>query len=906
MTSPPTRAQYDSAHLGNVAAAVSGLKHPDHIGPYHIREVIGQGGMGTVYKAEQTEPIRRTVAVKVIKAGMDTAEVIARFESERQAVALMNHVNVARVLDAGATETGRPYFVMEYVAGEPITLFADRNRLTVRRRMELFIQACEGVEHAHQKGILHRDLKPSNILVTSQDSDTNGAGGLVKVIDFGLAKAIGKRLGDKTQLTEFGQLMGTPAYMSPEQADMYAVDIDTRADVYALGVVLYELLSGMLPLDTSSVRNGGYTEIQRIIREVDPPRPGTKLSRLGPAAEEIARCRQTPLRALERQLKGEIEWIPLKALRKVRAERYATATELAEDVRNYLYNRPLRAGPASVSYRARKFLRRNKGPVAAAALVAGALIGGVAGTSWQAVRATRAQKNLAAALGEVRQQKRQADNANASLRASDKNLSAALIEVRRQKKQAEDSAASAQAVNEFLTNDLLQSANPEVARGENRTVRQALDAASKTVEQKFKDQPLVEASVRSTLAVTYDALGSADVGLPHAQRALAIRRRVLGNDASETVDAINGVVNLLEGLAKLDEAEPLCREAVQRARPHSAEKPRLLIIALSNMARLLRDQGKPGDAEPFCRQAMEESRRAFGNNSADTLTAINNIACLLQSVGRDAQAEPLFRELVAAQRRLLGDDHPNTLTGIANLARALETLGKLDEAEALHREAIESMKRVLGEDHPSTVLEIGNLGAVYEARGRLEEAEKLYRQSLAATRKRLGDDHPDAVAATTRLSHVLQMRGRLDEAVELDRDVLARCRRLIGDDHPFTIGALNNLGMALSAQEKFREAEPLFAEAYRRTPGSQFDPVNQAACMARWGPCLVKLGRYEEAEKPLLEARRRLAEAGMGRSGPMRDVLGALVNLCEKTNRPDEAEKWRAELAATGPASRPR
>src|SRR4051812_19031613 len=347
-SAPPPTEHYPSAGIANVFAAVREFKHPTQVGPYHIQEPIGEGGMGTVYRAEQRFPIHRIVALKLIKLGMDTREVIARFESERQALALMDHPHVAKVLDAGSTDGGRPFFVMEYVAGEPITTFADRHKLTVPQRLDLFIQACNAVQHAHQKAIIHRDLKPSNILVTRVDGHPH-----VKVIDFGVAKAISHRLTERTLFTETGQLVGTPEYMAPEQAEGTALDVDTRVDVYSLGVVLYELLSGALPFDSQTLRSAGYQEIQRIIRDVDPPRPSTRLVALSPSLTAIAASRQIEPQKLGTILRGERDWIVMRALEKDRTRRYESASALSADVQHYLADEPVSAGPPSGAYRLR-------------------------------------------------------------------------------------------------------------------------------------------------------------------------------------------------------------------------------------------------------------------------------------------------------------------------------------------------------------------------------------------------------------------------------------------------------------------------------------------------------------------------------------------------------------------------
>jgi serine/threonine protein kinase len=374
-----------------------GIESGTMIDRYRILEVIGAGGMGVVYKAEQTHPLRRTVALKLIKLGMDTREVVSRFQAERQALATMDHPNVARVIDAGATDTGRPYFVMEYVPAEPITQYCDRNRLDPRARLRLFIEACDGVHHAHQKAILHRDLKPGNILVAVRNDRPS-----VKIIDFGIAKAVGGGVGEQTSFTGCGQLVGTLEYMSPEQADLGTLDVDTRSDIYSLGVVLYELLTGTMPFDSTTFRAAPFAEMQRIIREQEPPRPSTRLSSLGAReAAEVARVRASEPGTLLGQLRSELEWIPLKAIAKDRSERYRSAAELADDARNYLEHRPLIAGPKTARYRLRKFLRKHAKAVAGMAAVMGIILAMMValiittGQSMQARRAEAAQRRSA-------------------------------------------------------------------------------------------------------------------------------------------------------------------------------------------------------------------------------------------------------------------------------------------------------------------------------------------------------------------------------------------------------------------------------------------------------------------------------------------------------------------------------
>src|SRR5262245_30816616 len=449
-------------------------------------EQIGEGGFGLVFVAEQSEPVRRKVALKLLKPGMDTEQVIARFEAERQALAMMDHPHIARIFDGGCTRgepggvsAGRPYFVMELVKGLAITEFCDTNHLTPRQRLELFTQVCQAVQHAHQKGVIHRDLKPSNVLVSRHDSTA-----VVKVIDFGIAKALGETLTDKTLFTGMAQMIGTPQYMSPEQAGMSDLDVDTRSDIYSLGVLLYELLTGTTPFAKERFQQAGYDEIRRIIREEEPPRPSTRLAGSTDTLASISAQRQTEPTRLTKLVRGELDWIVMKCLEKDRNRRYETANALALDVQRYLADEPVEACPPSTWYRFRKFVRRHKRSVAAASFIVFLLLCGVTGTTIGLTRAT----------------------------AAEKLASGRLVQVEAEKERADEERDVAQAVNDFLR-ELLSQVDLDAQPGDQGPrdpeikVRTVLDRASKSVGTRFANKPLVEAAIRLTLASAYRALG---------------------------------------------------------------------------------------------------------------------------------------------------------------------------------------------------------------------------------------------------------------------------------------------------------------------------------------------------------------------------------------------------------------
>ena len=850
------------------------LTQPTDVGPYHIVEVVGEGGMGVVYKAEQREPVRRVVALKLIKLGMDTREVIARFESERQALAMMSHPNVAKVLDAGATESGRPYFVMEFVAGEPITAYCDKNHLTVRQRLELFTQACAALEHAHQKALIHRDVKPSNILVTRENDRPT-----VKVIDFGVAKATNQRLTERTVFTHRGQLIGTPEYMSPEQAEMSGVDVDTRTDIYSLGVVLYELLTGLLPFDAKSLRSAAFNEIQRIIREVDPPRPSTRVSTLGASAVEIAKRRQTQVESLSKQLKSELEWIPLKAMRKDPAQRYRTVSELASDVQNYLENRPLSAGPESVSYRARKFVRRNKGPVAAASAVLVVLVTGIIGTSVGFVRAERQRRDALAARD------------------------------------------STDAVNRFLTKDVIGSADPAVMRGRELTVREALGNAAAAIPTRFSGQPLTEASVRLSVALAYQSLGRADLGLPHALAAVEARRRQLGDDHPDTLQArhVLGIMHLsqsrwsdaertyedvvaartrvlgpthpltlesrhnlacvYEGQSKLDEAARIFRDVLDQRSGALGPGDENTISTLGALALVLSDQGKLDEADKLYRDALARARAARGDDHPQTLNVTLNYASHLADQGRLAEAETLYAENLPTFRRVLGDDHHTTQTFVNGYAAVLHNLHKLDDAERLARDTLDRARRTSIPDHHNTLYALNNLATLLQERGNLAEAEKLFREALDGYRRSLGNEHGATLVLINNLAGVLHARGNSAEAEKLFREAVDAQGRTLGADHPDTLASANNHALALHALGRSKDAEDELRrtlDASRRTLGENH--INTIGTLNSLAMVLKDQGNFADAE-PMYRAALEASRAAFGDEHP--NTLLFRVNLAK-------------------------
>jgi tetratricopeptide (TPR) repeat protein/tRNA A-37 threonylcarbamoyl transferase component Bud32 len=691
------------------------------VGRYHVKTFLGLGGLGRVYAAVQERP-HRIVALKVMRPGIASGSALRRFEFEAQALARLRHPGVAEVYEAGTWDDGSggvPWFAMEYIPNaRTITAFARQKDLGTRERLQLFIRVCEAVDHGHQKGIIHRDLKPDNILIDPR--------GDPKIIDFGVARATDSDMAVTTLQTDIGQLIGTLQYMSPEQCAADPHDIDTRSDVYALGVVLYELLCGRTPYDVARL---AIHEAARTIREQAPARPST----------------------IDRALRGDIETIALKALEKERERRYRSAIDLADDIRRYLGSEPIEARPPSALYHFRRFVARNRRLVGLAAAVFIVLVAGIIGTSLALGRALRAEER--------------------ALTEADK---------------------SAQVAG-FLQ-AMLGGINPEVARGRDTALlREILDSTARRIGTDLADQPEVEASIRDTLGRTCQAIGLYAAAEEHLERALATRRRVLGDDHPDSLDSISNLGFLLKTQGKLADAEPLYREALDRSRRVHGNDHRSTLSSIMNLGALLQTQGKLAEAEPYYREALEGCRRVLGEDDVQAISSMSNMAILLQSQGRHDEAESYSRAAMQGMRRLHGDDHPGTLTAANNLGALLQKLGRLAEAEPYCREAFEGRRRMLGEDHLNTLNSMTVLGALYMAMDRLGEAEPLLASAVERARRSMPPGHWMTGTFLAKYATCLVALHRDEEAeaalVEAHRVLDAA----LGPGHEHTVKAANDL-----------------------------------------------------------------------------------------------------------------
>jgi serine/threonine protein kinase/Flp pilus assembly protein TadD len=788
---------------------------PAAIGHYRIIRLLGEGGMGSVYEAEQQEP-RRIVALKVIRPGLSTPEHLWRFKHESRALGRLQHPGIAQIYEASTAETAlgpQPYFAMELIRGFPLTEYAGSHRLDTRQKLLLLVKVSEAVDHAHQRGLIHRDLKPGNILVD--------ATGQPKILDFGVARVLESEA-QPTRQTDLGQLIGTLPYMSPEQVLGNPLEIDTRSDIYSLGVILYELLTGRLPYD---VRRRQLPEAVRTIREEEP----------------------ASLSSINRAYRGDIQTIVGKSLEKDKARRYASAADLAADIQRHLNDEPITARPPSTSYQLYKFARRHRGLVAGAAAVFVVLLAGIAVSASQAFRANR-------------------------------------------------EAATAKAVSNFLQQDLLAQASARTqARRDSRPdpdlkVRTALDRAAASVAGKFPQQPLVEASIRQTIGLTYRDLGIYPDAQKQLEAALKLRRSRLGEENPDTLKSMHDLAGVYDDEGKYPQAEPLYLEALQaQRRVLGAEHPDTLATA-SDLGWFYSERGKDGQAELVIAKALAAERRVLGNEHPQTLGSMNALAVVYRSEGKYAQAEPLYLEAFDIQRRVLGESHPDTLVTMIDLASLYRVEGKYAQAEPLQTTSLEIQRRVLGEQHADTQTNMNNLGVLYQLEGRYADAEPLLTALLDLRRRTLGDENLTTVNSMNNLAVLYGKEGKFADAERLMANTLAVRNRMLGAQHPLTLMTMANQAFLYQLQGKYGEAQPLVAKALegaRRVEGEEHPDTLRIR--TNQGLLYGAEGRFAQAEPILskvLEARRRV----LGPEHP--DSLASgynLANLYRSQGRSAEA-----------------
>jgi serine/threonine protein kinase/tetratricopeptide (TPR) repeat protein len=888
---PPDGPLIPKIHVGSGAAAglvAQALSQPTiaegpgtRIGPYKLLQSIGEGGMGVVFMAEQETPVRRKVALKVIKPGMDSALVIARFEAERQALALMDHNNIARVYDAGTTDSGRPYFVMELVHGIPITEYCDRNRLTPKERLELFMPVCQAIQHAHQKGIIHRDIKPTNVMVTLHDNKP-----LPKVIDFGVAKATAQRLTERTLFTQFGVIVGTPEYMSPEQSHMSGLDIDTRSDIYSLGVLLYELLTGTTPLEKQRLREAAFTEVLRRIREEQPPKPSTRLGTTQEASA-IAAQRGTEPAKLARLMRGDLDWIVMRALEKDRTRRYESAGGLARDIKRHLEGDPVEAGPPSPLYRMTTFTRKHRIAIATAIAFAALLVLTVMITTLQAIRARRAE-----AL------------ANANMAKAQEGEAA-----------AKSSEEEWEAVVGFFRDKILSATRPvgqDGGLGRDVKLSDVLDHAESSIADSFEAQPWAEARIRDALGLSYSYLGQPERSIKQFERSKALLEEKFGLEHSDTLVAMSSLSNAYHHAGRLSEAIPLFEQTIVHMDRVLGPTHLHTLATRNNLAGTYQEAGRIDDAILLHTQVVEAMKAKVGLDDINTLSCVNNLANDYRNAGRPAEALALHEDTLKRMRATLRPNHPNLLNCMSNLAIDYSDVGQIAESIALQEEALYRKRENPGPEHPDTLRTRDSLALAYQRAGRLADAISLEEETLKLAQRKMSPNHHHTLGFMSNLAEMYCDANRLADAIPLQVEALSIARTKLGPDHSDTLSCMNRLTRAYLDARRWTDAESTARECLKRREAKKPDDWLRYDTMSQLGAALAGERKYDEAEPLLIRGydgiKAREGKIPAPRKKELSAARARVAALYDALGKPEKAASWRAKSSspAAAPAASPK
>lgn len=840
-----------SVLLGEAWSAPGAGEQPgERIGPYQLTRQLGEGGFGRVIEASQEQPLRRRVAIKILKPGMDTAQVIARFQTERQSLALMEHPSIARMLDAGQTPAGRPYFVMELVEGPRITDYCDRQQLTLTQRVRLMRDVCLAVHHAHQKGVIHRDLKPSNVLVSTVDGQP-----VPKVIDFGIARALDQSEHEQTQLTCPQHMIGTPEYMSPEQARLDRSAIDVRSDVYGLGVLLYELLTGATPFDRATLRSGGLSKLEKIISEVDPPRPSTRVSST-PDTQQLARDRHTSSHRLRDHLKGELDAIIMKCLAKDPDQRYPSADALGEDLGRYLAHEPVLATSPSAAYRVRVFVRRHRASVGFAAAILALIVLGLIGTSVGLLRARELNARLSDANTTLETRNTQLDQAMEDLRAQTQRA------IEAQEKTALERDA-AQAVTGFFTQDLLLSAIPDNRRaggasGRDVLLIDVLDAAAEGIEKagdetgRFHGQPRVEAEVRLALSKTYRMLGQLEQTTRHATRAVELLTTVSGENEERTLAAMHELGIVRMAWDQHDQAESWLRKAFEGRRELLGVDDAQTLVSMGSLAQALQGMGRLRESGALLSDMLPRCERTFGAQHFITTTVRNEQASMLYMRGDYEAAAEQFRAVAQSYADSLGPDHFNTLSAKMSLCRPLSGMGRNEEALAIIEGVIDVLGRKFGPDFPQLITARDIRAQALIRLGRHDQARAELRGLLAWYEQRYEPGHTLTLYTRGELGSLLTKMGQLTQAEAMLRETADIIRTMPPTGARVDYIVFRYLGECLLKQGRAGEAADLFLEQLGAMPGHEhLSLIELAMEHERAGEALAQAGRDVEAVSSL-------------------------------------------------------